>query len=147
MVPKSIFFLIIPKIYTYRIIFLVDAGFLRVLAYIMTSCYIPYTMFAVIKTGGKQYIAEPGKKLKIEKLEAPEGETVSFDEVLLVSKGRDVEIGAPLVKGAKVEAKVLKQARARKVIVFRYNAKTRYRKKKGHRQHLTEVEVEKIVAK
>jgi len=104
-------------------------------------------MFAVIKTGGKQYIAEPGKKLKIEKLKALEGEAVSFDEVLLVSKGRDVEIGAPLVKGAKVEAKVLKQARARKVIVFRYNAKTRYRKKKGHRQHFTAVEVEKIVTK
>ena len=104
-------------------------------------------MFAVIKTGGKQYIAEPGKKIKIEKLEAPEGEVISFDEVLLVSKGREVEIGAPLVKDAAVQAKVLKQARARKVIVFRYNAKTRYRKKKGHRQHFTEVEVEKIFAK
>lgn len=104
-------------------------------------------MFAVIKTGGKQYIAEPGKKLKIEKLDAPEGEVISFDEVLLVSKGHEVEVGTPMVEGAKVEAKVLKQARARKVIVFRYNAKTRYRKKKGHRQHFTEVEVEKIVAK
>ena len=104
-------------------------------------------MFAVIKTGGKQYIAEPGKKLKIEKLDAPEGGTVSFDEVLLVSKGKETEVGTPVVKGAKVEAKVVKQARTRKVIVFRYNAKTRYRKKKGHRQHFTEVEVEKIVAK
>ncbi|MBI3442731.1 MAG: 50S ribosomal protein L21 [Candidatus Sungbacteria bacterium] len=103
-------------------------------------------MFAVIKTGGKQYIAEPGKKLKIEKLNAPESEAVSFDEVLLISKGRDIEIGTPLVKDARVEAKVLKQARARKVIVFRYNAKTRYRKKKGHRQHFTEVEVEKIIS-
>ena len=104
-------------------------------------------MFAVIKTGGKQYIVEPGKRVKIEKLDAPEGERVLFDEVLLVSKGREVEIGGPLVKGAQVEARVLKQARTRKVIVFRYNAKTRYRKKKGHRQHFTEVEVEKIFAK
>ena len=104
-------------------------------------------MFAVIKTGGKQYIAEPGKKLKIEKLEAPEGEQILFDQVLLVSKGREVDVGTPLVKGARVEAKVVKQARDKKVIVFRYHSKTRYRKKKGHRQHFTEVEVEKIVAK
>lgn len=104
-------------------------------------------MFAVIKTGGKQYIVEPGKKLKIEKLDAPEGERVFFNEVLLVAKGREVEVGTPVIKGAQVEAKVLKQARARKMIVFRYNAKTRYRKKKGHRQHFTEVEVEKIVEK
>ena len=104
-------------------------------------------MFAVIKTGGKQYIAEPGKKLKIEKLEAPEGGKVLFDEVLLIVKGRDVEVGTPVVKGAQVEAKVVKQGRDRKVIVFRYHNKTRYRKKKGHRQHFTEVEVEKIVEK
>ena len=104
-------------------------------------------MFAVIKTGGKQYIAEPGKKIKIEKLDAPEGEVVLFDQVLLVSKGREVEIGAPLVEGAKVEARVVKQARDKKVIIFRYHNKTRYRKKKGHRQHFTEVAVEKIVTK
>ena len=101
-------------------------------------------MFAVIKTGGKQYVVEPGKKLKIEKLDAPEGERILFEEVLLVANGREVVIGAPLVAGATVEAKVLKQARARKVIVFRYHNKTRYRKKKGHRQNYTEVEIEKI---
>lgn len=104
-------------------------------------------MFAVIKTGGKQYIAEPGKKLKIEKLDAPEGGQILFHDVLLVATGREVSVGTPLVAGAQVEAKVLQQARAKKVIVFRYHNKTRYRKKKGHRQHFTEVAVEKIIVR
>lgn len=99
--------------------------------------------FAVIKTGGKQYIVAPGKKLKIEKIEAPEGGSVSFDEVLLVG-GEKTVVGTPIVQDAKVEAKVLKQARARKVIVFKYRHKTRSRKKKGHRQYFTEVEIQDI---
>ena len=102
--------------------------------------------FAVIKTGGKQYIVSPGQKLKIEKLDAEENGSVVFDEVLLVGDNEKTEIGMPRLENAKVEAKVLKQARARKVIVFKYHNKTRYRKKKGHRQYFTEVEVEKIVA-
>lgn len=101
-------------------------------------------MFAVIQTGGKQYKVSRGQKLKIEKLEAKDGVVVHFDEVLLVSDGEQLKIGQPVVKGARVEAKVLKQGRARKKIVFRYHAKTRYRKKKGHRQHFTEVEITKI---
>jgi len=100
--------------------------------------------FAVIKTGGKQYLVRPGQKLKVEKLDAAEGGAVLFEEVLLVADGDDVAIGAPQVAGARVEARVLRQARAKKVIVFRYHAKTRYRKKKGHRQHFTEVEIMKI---
>jgi len=99
---------------------------------------------AVIKTGGKQYIVSPGKKLKIEKLDAPEGGKVVFDQVLLVGDGDNVEIGKPLVLNVKVEGKVLTQGRARKVIVFKYHRKTRYRKKKGHRQHFTEIEITKI---
>lgn len=102
------------------------------------------TMFAVIKTGGKQYLVSPGQKLKVEKLETPEGGGVLFDRVLLVSDGEKTEIGTPLVEGARVEARVLVQVRAKKVIVFRYHPKTRYRKKKGHRQHYTEVEVQEI---
>ena len=102
-------------------------------------------MHAVIRTGGKQYLVEPGKKLKIEKLNAKEGGKIVFNEVLLVSDDKKTEVGTPLVKGAKVEAKVLKQGRSRKIIVFRYHSKTRYRKKKGHRQHFTEVEVTKIM--
>lgn len=101
-------------------------------------------MFAIIKTGGKQYLVNPGQKLKIEKLDAKEGGKFVFDEVLLVSDDKKTEIGTPYVKGAKVEAKVLKQGRGKKVIVFRYHSKTRYRKKKGHRQHYTEVLIEKI---
>lgn len=100
--------------------------------------------FAVIETGGKQYKVSPGQKVKIEKLETKQGDVLSFDKVLLVADGENVKIGAPYVEGAKVEAKVLKQGRGRKVIVFKYHSKTRYRKKKGHRQHFTEVEVTNI---
>ena len=98
--------------------------------------------FAVIKAGGKQYIAEPGKKLKVEKLLVEEGKGFSFDEVLLVSEGEnDAKIGTPLVAGAKVSAKVLRHARAKKITNLRYHSKTRRRRKQGHRQHFTEVEI------
>lgn len=100
---------------------------------------------AVIKTGGKQYVVRPGQKLKIEKIGAKEGENFVFNDVLLIADGDKVEIGTPVVKDARVEAKVLKQGRAKKVIVFRYHSKTRYRKKKGHRQPFSEVNIERIV--
>ncbi len=103
-------------------------------------------MFAVIKTGGKQYLVSPGTKLKVEKLDAAAGEAVSFDAVLLVADGANVRVGTPAVAGAKVAAKVVANGRAKKVIVFRYHAKTRYRKKRGHRQPFTEVEITKITA-
>lgn len=80
----------------------------------------------------------------VEKLDAKEGEKFTFDEVLLVSDDKKIEIGTPLVKGAKVEARVLKQGRARKVIVFKYHSKTRYKKKMGHRQPFTEIEISDI---
>ncbi len=101
--------------------------------------------FAVIKTGGKQYLVEPGKKLKIEKLPAEVGESFSFDEVLLVAgeKG-DAKIGTPFMEGAKVEAKVLRHGRAKKITNLRYHSKTRRRRKQGHRQHFTEVEIATI---
>lgn len=100
-------------------------------------------MFAVIETGGKQYRVSPGTKIKVEKLPA-EGEGFVFDKVLLLSDENGVKVGKPYLDGSRVEAKVLKHARDRKKIVFRYHSKTRYRKKKGHRQHFTEVEVTKI---
>lgn len=103
-------------------------------------------MLAVIKTGGKQYLVTPGQKLKIEKINVGEGDNFMFEEVLLAADDKKIEIGTPLAAGAKVEAKVLKQARAKKIIVFKYHNKTRYRKKQGHRQHFTEVEIKKIVA-
>ena len=98
-------------------------------------------MLAVIKTGGKQYLVTPGQKIKIEKLGKKEGDEVIFDEVLLLEKGNKLEIGAPLVEGAKVTGKVLKQAKQKKVIIFKYKAKKRYQVKKGHRQAFSEVEI------
>lgn len=100
-------------------------------------------MFAVIESGGKQYRVSPGTKLKVEKT-TPEGENFVFDKVLLVVDEKGTKIGTPYLEGSKVEAKVLKQGRSKKTIVFRYHSKTRYRKKKGHRQHFTEVEITSI---
>jgi len=102
---------------------------------------------AVIKTGGKQYIVHPGQKLKVEKLSAKEGGTVVFDEVLLLHNEKSTEIGTPKVTGAKVKGKLLKQAKAKKVIVFKFKAKKREKTKKGHRQPYSEVEILKIETK
>lgn len=101
-------------------------------------------MLAIIKTGGKQYIVSPGDKIKIEKLDVEEGKEVTFKEVLLLEKGKRIEIGTPLVKDAKVIGKVLKHDKGKKIIVFKYKPKTRYRVKRGHRQPFTEVEITKI---
>jgi large subunit ribosomal protein L21 len=103
-------------------------------------------MFAVIETGGKQYRVALGTKLKVEKLSAEAGKPFVFDKVLLISgdKKEELTLGRPYIAGAKVEAEVLRNARERKKIVFRYHAKTRYRKKKGHRQQFTEVQISKI---
>ena len=95
---------------------------------------------AVIKTGGKQYIVREGDKLKVEKIGAEEGDNFDFDKVLLVAD-KETKIGVPLVDGAKVTAKVLKQARSKKIVVFHFPSKTRYKKKAGHRQHFTEVKI------
>ena len=112
-------------------------------------------MFAVIKTGGKQYLVSPKDKIKIEKISAKggpasgweEGKEVVFDEVLLLGNDeKDIKIGDPLVKGAKVNAKVIKQDKAKKIIIFKYKPKKRYKKKAGHRQPYTEVEILKILS-
>ncbi|MDP3900794.1 MAG: 50S ribosomal protein L21 [bacterium] len=101
-------------------------------------------MFAVFTTGGKQYLVEPGAKLKIEKIEAKKNGDVVFDKVLLVEKNRKLEIGTPYVKGAKVTGKVLSEGKADKVIVYKRKAKKRYARKRGHRQPFTEVEISGI---
>lgn len=101
-------------------------------------------MFAVIKTGGKQYLVSPGDKIKVEKLDTEEGKKITFKEVLLLVNEKDTKIGTPFVKGAKVEAKVLKQDRDKKVTILKYKPKKRYQVKKGHRQPFTEVEILKI---
>ena len=89
-------------------------------------------MFAVIKTGGKQYIVAPGQKLKVEKLDSETGKSVVFEHVFLIADGDKVDLGNPAVKGASVHAKVLRQFRTKKIIVFKYKAKTRHHKKTGH---------------
>lgn len=103
-----------------------------------------HPMFAVIKTGGKQYLVAKGQKLKIEKLNAEAGKPVEFNEVLFIADDKKAEVGTPLIQGASVTGKITEQGRARKQIVFRYHAKIRYRKKKGHRQPFTEVEITDI---
>ncbi|OGZ24796.1 MAG: 50S ribosomal protein L21 [Candidatus Nealsonbacteria bacterium RIFCSPLOWO2_01_FULL_43_32] len=100
-------------------------------------------MLAVIKTGGKQYLVTPGQKIKIEKL-GEKGSEVAFDEVLLLEKSNKLAIGTPLVEGAKVTGKVLRRAKDKKVIIFKYKAKKRYQVKKGHRQPFSEVAITKI---
>ncbi|OGZ84706.1 MAG: 50S ribosomal protein L21 [Candidatus Staskawiczbacteria bacterium RIFOXYD1_FULL_39_28] len=97
-------------------------------------------MIAIIKTGGKQYLVQPGDKLKIEKLEEKEGKEIKFSDVLLVEKSGKIEIGTPLVK-AEVSAKILSHGKGDKVIVFKYKSKKREAKKIGHRQPYTEIEI------
>ncbi len=105
-------------------------------------------MFAAIKTGGKQYLVIPGQKIKIEKISQPadkEKSEIVFDEVLLVEKNNKLEIGTPLVKGAKVTGKIISQGKGKKVIAFKYSAKKRTKVKKGHRQTFSEVEIKEIL--
>lgn len=101
-------------------------------------------MLAVIKTGGKQYVVRPGQTITVEKLNVSEGDEVVFNEVLLKGDGATVEVGEPFLKNAAVKAQVLAQKRAKKIVVFRYHAKTRYRKKQGHRQPHSEVTITAI---
>ena len=98
-------------------------------------------MYAVIKTGGKQYRVQQGDVIFVEKLNAQADEAVTFDEVLLVGGEDQAVIGTPVVEGAKVEGKVLSQVKSRKVVVFKYKAKKNERKKQGHRQPYTKVEI------
>jgi len=99
---------------------------------------------AVIETGGKQYLVSPNDKIVIEKLDGNAGESVTFDKVLLTVDGEKVNIGKPHLSGVKVLGKVLDQGKSDKITVFKYRAKSRYRRKYGHRQHQTTVQIEKI---
>lgn len=104
-------------------------------------------MYAVIKTGGKQYRVAAGDKLKVEKLVGDVGSEITIDKVLLVSDGENTTIGAPLVKGASVQAKVVAHGRADKVLIFKMRRRKHYRKTQGHRHSFTEIQIEKIAAK
>lgn len=103
-------------------------------------------MYAIIKTGGKQYKVQEGDVLFVEKLNADVDSTVELDEILAVGKEDGLVIGKPVVEGAKVTAKVVAQGKAKKVIVFKYRAKLDFRKKNGHRQPFTKIQIEKIEA-
>ena len=102
-------------------------------------------MYAIIETGGKQVKVTEGQEVYIEKIDILEGETVIFDQVILVG-GDAIKVGAPFVEGATVSAKVEKHGRGKKMIVYKYKAKKNYRRKQGHRQPYTKVTIEKIDA-
>jgi large subunit ribosomal protein L21 len=103
-------------------------------------------MYAVVKTGGKQYRVSPGDSIDVEKLPHEVGEQIELDQVLLVANGSGATIGQPLVKGAKVKATVTRQAKGRKVIIFKFRPSKRYRRRKGHRQHYTRLRIDEILA-
>jgi large subunit ribosomal protein L21 len=103
-------------------------------------------MYAIVKTGGKQYPVSPGDSIDVEKLPFDVGEQIELDKVLLVTNGSEAKVGQPLVKGAKVKATVTRQTKGRKVIVYKYSPSKRYRKKKGHRQNYTRLRIDEIVA-
>ncbi|CAN5227636.1 50S ribosomal protein L21 [soil metagenome] len=98
-------------------------------------------MYAIIRTGGKQFRAEPGKLLRIPSLEAKPGDTITFDEVLAGGSDDDVRLGAPLVDGAGVKAEVVRHGKGDKIIIFKHKRRKNYRRKQGHRQKFTEVRV------
>jgi large subunit ribosomal protein L21 len=102
-------------------------------------------MYAVIKTGGKQYKVEKGDKLRVEKLAGSVGDAVTFDQVLMVA-GEALKLGKPLVGGAKVEAKIVGQGLGKKLVVFKFRRRKNYRRKNGHRQPFTALEITSIVA-
>ena len=103
-------------------------------------------MYAVLTTGGKQYRVQEGDVLFVEKLNAEVDSTVELTEVRAVAKDGEIKVGAPVVEGAKVVAKVLAQGKAKKVVVFKYKRKKDYRRKNGHRQPYTKIVIEKIEA-
>lgn len=103
-------------------------------------------MYAIIETGGKQYKVQEGDVIYVEKLDANEGDSVTFDKVLAVSKGEGLVTGTPVIADAVVSGKVEQQGKSRKIVVFKYKAKKNYRRKQGHRQPFTKVVIEKIQA-
>jgi len=102
-------------------------------------------MYAIIETGGKQYKVTPGQTIDVERLDVAEGSTVDLDRVLLIAQGDRITVGSPTVSGAKVVATSQGEGKAKKIIVFKYKPKVRYRKKTGHRQSYTRLAIDKIV--
>ena len=103
-------------------------------------------MYAVFKTGGKQYRASTGDVIKVEKIEAEKGATIELDQVLMVGEGEDVKVGTPFLEGGKVTATVLDQGRGDKIKVIKFKRRKNYRKQMGHRQYFTQIEITGIDA-
>lgn len=101
-------------------------------------------MHAVIRTGGKQYRVQKGDIFNVEKLDAEVGSEITFDDVLAVGNGDELTIGAPLVEGATVKARIIKTDRLKKVIVYKFKRRKNYHRKKGHRQHFSRIEITDI---
>ncbi|MEJ2069447.1 MAG: 50S ribosomal protein L21 [Syntrophobacterales bacterium] len=102
-------------------------------------------MFAIVKTGGKQYRVAPGDILRVERLPGERGDEILLDEVLLVADGDNIQVGQPLVEGARVVGEILRQGRAKKIIVFKKKRRKKYRRKQGHRQLYTAFQVREII--
>lgn len=103
-------------------------------------------MYAVIRTGGKQYKVQEDQILKVEKLDGTEGSQIEFDDVLMYSDGETVTLGSPVVENASVKAVILEQGRSKKQLVFKYKRRKGYRRMRGHRQHYTEIKIDSISA-
>lgn len=103
-------------------------------------------MYAVIRSGGKQYTVRPGDRLKVERLEGEAGGTVEFTDVLMLADGDAVSVGAPTVAGARVVTEIVEHGKGEKLIIFKYKSKIRYRKRTGHRQRYTQLAVREIIA-
>jgi len=101
-------------------------------------------MYAIVKTGGKQYRVEAGQTIDVEKLPVTVGDSITLDRVLLVADGEQVTVGKPMVEGAAVQATVVGEGKARKVVIFKFLPRHRYRRKKGHRQYYTRLKIDSI---
>jgi len=103
-------------------------------------------MYAIMTSGGKQYRVKEGDVLRLEKIDGEVGASVSFDQVLMVSDGEEVQLGRPVLEGAAVHALIVEQDREKKIVVFKFKRRKRYRKKQGHRQPYTAVRIDRIEA-
>ncbi len=101
-------------------------------------------MYAIVETGGKQYRVSPGETLRVEKLPGTRGDSLVFEKVLAVSDNGDLRVGNPYLEGTTVKGTIVRQGKARKVLVFKYRAKTNYRRRYGHRQQFTEVRIDSV---
>ena len=101
-------------------------------------------MYAIVHTGGKQYKIQEGETLRVEKITGDVGSGISFDRVLMVSDGENVSLGQPVLENAAVRGTIVEQGKAKKILVFKYKKRKRYRRKQGHRQQYTAVKIDKI---